>query len=142
MYAFLAHIVGYDLWFYLSHRLLHTHTLWWIHKEHHAYIYPKWYDTYSGHWLEGPFQSLGYGSPLLIGVWSPWEALAALIVINLRGMGRHDPRSAWLIDGGHHLQHHQQFTKNYGEPWLDWVCGTRAPSGLRATRSLAASQDH
>ena len=124
MYALIAHILGYDIWFYVSHRLLHMPALWWIHKGHHAYMHPKWYNTYDGHLIEGPFQSLGYLLPFVIGLWSPWEAFAALVLINLRGMGRHDPRSAPYVDGGHHLAHHLRFTTNYGEPWLDRLCGT------------------
>lgn len=123
MLTFLFHIIGYDIWFYLSHRLLHTGALWWIHAEHHKYVEPRWPDTYKGHILESVLQGLGYGLPFMAGFWSSWETVAALLLINLRGVARHDARTAWL-DGGHHLTHHRVFNKNYGEPWLDWLGST------------------
>ena len=123
MLTLLLHILGYDLWFYASHRLLHTKPLWWIHAEHHRYLDPTWPDTYKGQPLESALQGLGYLVPFVAGFWSPWETAAALLLINLRGVARHDQRTVW-IDGGHHLKHHRDFTKNYGEPWLDRLCGT------------------
>ena len=58
---FIAHIVGYDLWFYASHLLLHTPSFYAaIHRIHHEKAAPTWIDTYHGHWFEGPFQSLGF----------------------------------------------------------------------------------
>ena len=126
MLTFLAHILGYDLWFYGSHRLLHTPALWWIHRVHHEAVYPTWSDTHRGHWIETGVQCLGYGLPFALGWWAPWQAAAAAAFLQLRGLARHDPRTAW-VDGGHHLVHHRSFTKNYGEPWLDWLCGTYAP---------------
>ncbi len=126
MLTFLAHILCYDIWFYASHRALHWPQLWWIHQIHHEAVYPTWPDTHHGHWLESVVQCLGYGVPFICGVWSPWEAAAAAVVLQLRGLARHDPRTSW-VDGGHHLVHHRRFTKNYGEPWLDWLCGTYAP---------------
>jgi len=56
---FLLHIVGYDIWFYLSHLALHTRALWWIHRVHHERVDPVWTDTYHGHWLESAFQGWG-----------------------------------------------------------------------------------
>jgi Delta7-sterol 5-desaturase len=123
MLCLFLHILGYDLWFYMSHRFLHHPSLWWIHKEHHLYVNPKWYDAYSGHPLESILQSVGTLLPFAFGLWSPWETGLALVLINARGMARHDSRSAW-IDSGHHLLHHRFPTKNYGEPWLDWLFGT------------------
>ena len=32
-----AHIVSYDVWFYVSHLALHRPSLYWIHKRHHEY---------------------------------------------------------------------------------------------------------
>ena len=66
MLFFLIAVLGYDIWFYLSHLLLHTRTLYRIHSIHHQKTEPKWYDTYRGHWFETVLQGLGFFVPLLI----------------------------------------------------------------------------
>jgi lathosterol oxidase len=125
--ALLLHILGYDIWFYISHLLLHTPALWRFHKIHHEIMYPRFTDTYKGHMLEGPFQSLGFAAPLLLGTGTDaWSFIAALIFVNVRGMARHDDRTVWLI-GNHHLLHHQYLKYNFGEYWLDALFGTSIP---------------
>lgn len=124
MLVVVLHILGYDLWFYASHRLAHWNPwLWSYHKRHHEKRRPVWTDTYHGHWLEGPAQSLGFLLPWALGLWSPWESLVAAGFCQLRGLLRHDARSTWLI-GNHHLLHHWLGTSNYGEAWIDDLCGT------------------
>lgn len=123
MIAFFLHILCYDIWFYISHRLLHSKTLWKYHKIHHEIIHPKFTDTYKGHWAEGPFQSIGFLAPLLFVEFNIISFATAFVFVNVRGMARHDDRIAWLI-GNHHLLHHIYFTSNYGEFWLDSLCGT------------------
>lgn len=83
-----------------------------------------WPDTYHGHWVESVFQSAGFLVPYALGypLWS-LESLVALIVVNARGMLRHDPRGIPFV-GEHHLLHHQYPNVNYGEPWLDSLFGT------------------
>jgi sterol desaturase/sphingolipid hydroxylase (fatty acid hydroxylase superfamily) len=39
-------------------------------------------------------------------------------------MMRHDKRFVWLI-GDHHLLHHRDGRYNFGEGWIDSLCGTR-----------------
>lgn len=125
---FFAHILAYDLWFYVSHRLLHHPAFYWIHKAHHAHPFPTVWETYAGHWFESPFQSAGFFLPWV--VWTPaaGPALAVAAVCQLRGLARHDSRTTWLI-GNHHLLHHELFNVNFGEYWLDLLCDTldRAP---------------
>lgn len=124
MLQFIAHILFYDVWFYLSHLALHTAILYPIHAIHHEKRQPMWPDTYHGHWAESVFQGVGCVVPFaVLPLWSWTEAIAALLVINTRGMLRHDPRGSWLV-GHHHLLHHTKFRVNYGEPWLDWIGGT------------------
>ena len=130
----LAHIIGYDVWFYISHILLHTPQLYWIHKEHHVSRKLYFYDAYTGHWFESPFQSLGFLVPFLFWSYSP-EVLLALFILNVKGMLRHDERCTWII-GNHHLLHHEHFQWNYGEYWIDSLCGTVYPKVEEQQRGL------
>ena len=59
MKEFLLYILYYDLFYYFSHRLLHTRLLYPIHKIHHINIHPKYYDYYTIHILEIPLTSVG-----------------------------------------------------------------------------------
>ena len=59
MDALLVYIICYDIWFYLTHRLLHTKYLYFLHKIHHKKYKPEYYDYYNVHFLEIPIQSIG-----------------------------------------------------------------------------------
>jgi lathosterol oxidase len=135
MLGIIFYILGYDIWFYISHILLHSDLLWKYHKIHHKIIYPKWTDTYTGHLLEGPFQSMGFLVPLLFIEFSLIEFIIAYIFVNVRGMMRHDDRTVWLI-GNHHLLHHTYFNCNYGEYWLDWLFGTSIKDRNKVEKGL------
>ena len=124
MILFLTHVFFYDIWFYMSHVLLHRPQLYWIHKLHHSKLNPTFPDTYLGHPLESPLQGLGFLVPFATQIPFNWvETTLALLFVNVRGILRHDARTAWLV-GTHHLLHHQHFTCNYGEYWIDAICGT------------------
>lgn len=135
MLVFLLHILGYDLWFYISHILLHTPLLWKYHQIHHEIIYPKFTDTYKGHWLEGPFQSIGFLAPYCFYGFDLWAFIYAFAFVNIRGLLRHDGRTAWLI-GNHHLLHHQIANCNFGEYWIDWAFNTGIKAKHRIRRGL------
>ena len=135
MLVFILHILGYDLWFYASHLLLHSKALWPIHRIHHEHRAPKWRDTYHGHWMENPLQGFGFLLPFAVAAPAWGQTLAALAVVNLRGMARHDRRTAWLI-GNHHMLHHEAGCWNYGEYWLDRLFGTAYPAGEKVARGL------
>ena len=121
------HLLGYDLWFYVSHRALHSPILWPLHKIHHEKKFPHWHDTYHGHWAESVGQSVGFVLPWLFTSFWSWPAsLLALLFVNARGLARHDPRTMTWI-GNHHLLHHQFPAWNFGEYWLDWLNGTTCP---------------
>lgn len=116
-------ILGYDIWFYISHIILHKY-LYKIHSEHHTIINPVFTDTYVGHWFEGPFQGLGVFIPYLFINFNLYSFIFAIILINIRGMMRHDTRTDNII-GNHHLLHHKYPKYNYGEYWIDWLFGTK-----------------
>ncbi len=122
---FILHIIGYDIWFYVSHLMLHTRLLWWMHKIHHEKVRPTFMETYHGHWFEGPFQSVGFLLPFALGFLDFRAAFWATVAVNARGLLRHDARSVWLI-GNHHLLHHEIGNVNYGDYWVDRLFGTAA----------------
>jgi Delta7-sterol 5-desaturase len=131
----LAHILCYDIWFYVTHRLMHTKQFWWIHRVHHEKREPTALDTFHGHWLESVIQD--------IGVFLPWpflpttlgSVLLAATFVGLRALLRHDARSNFLM-GNHHLIHHQSFGVNFGEWWIDRVCGTHCREPEKIVRGL------
>ena len=120
-------IFGYDIWFYISHIIMHKH-LYSIHSDHHKIINPVFSDAYTGHWIEGPFQGLGVFLPYFFIHFKTVQFATAIVLINIRGMMRHDSRSNPFI-GNHHLLHHKHPTYNYGEYWIDLLCGTTYPKG-------------
>ena len=71
-------------------------------------------ETYTGHWTEGPFQGLGALVPWTFMEVSWFDFAIVLVLLNMRGMMRHDERFVWLI-GNHHLLHHKFPRYNYGE---------------------------
>ena len=50
----------------------------------------------------------------------------SLYFCSIRGFMRHDNRCIWLI-GNHHILHHKYPNYNYGEYWIDSICGTLCP---------------
>lgn len=128
-------IISYDIWFYLSHILLHSNVLYKYHKEHHTKMVPTYLDTYVGHALEGPFQGLGMFVPCVVLTYSYYDLLIILLFLNVRGMMRHDERCAFLI-GNHHLLHHKYPNCNFGEYWIDTLCGTRYQKNNEYQRGL------
>jgi sterol desaturase/sphingolipid hydroxylase (fatty acid hydroxylase superfamily) len=119
----LLSILSYDVWFYISHLLLHSKLLYKYHSIHHSKDNPRFMDTYLGHPLEGPFQGIGMFAPYIFYNYSMTETAIILAFLNVRGMMRHDDRCSWLI-GNHHLMHHKCPNYNYGEYWIDWLCST------------------
>jgi sterol desaturase/sphingolipid hydroxylase (fatty acid hydroxylase superfamily) len=126
----LGHIFCYDVWFYISHIILHNPTIYGsIHKIHHSRPYQqiRFQDTHTAHWIENVVQPIGILIPYTItGAFSAQNIIVAFAVISARGLARHDDRCSWLI-GNHHLLHHKYTNYNFGEYWIDVLCGTRFP---------------
>lgn len=122
-------IFCYDIWFYVSHILLHHQLLYAkIHALHHLKSHQLlvYLDAYTGHYAESLVQSAGLFIPyVMIDVPIKYLFIAGFIT-NLRGLLRHDPRFSWLI-GNHHLLHHKYQKYNFGEYWLDCAFGTMCP---------------
>jgi lathosterol oxidase len=123
-------ILSYDIWFYISHIILHNIYFYKnIHRIHHSIKYENinYKDTYTGHFIEGPFQGIGFLFPLFFIDLNLYAIFISLLLINTRGMLRHDKRFIWLI-GNHHLLHHKYSRYNFGEYWLDKLFRTNYPN--------------
>jgi sterol desaturase/sphingolipid hydroxylase (fatty acid hydroxylase superfamily) len=133
MLKVLASILCYDIWFYASHIFLHRRLqeassrfahkyMWKIHSVHHS-TNPDtlvWSHAYVSHPIEDALQGLGMFFPYMVCTYNIADTALILLLLNLRGMARHDHRIAWP----HHLLHHKYMNYNYGEYWIDCACGT------------------
>jgi lathosterol oxidase len=123
-------VICYDIWFYLSHIILHNKYIYKkIHQKHHITNYKtiKFKDAYVGHFLEGPIQSIGILFPFfIIENYDFVSFFFSVGVINIRSMLRHDNRFIWII-GNHHILHHKYPKYNFGEYWLDKLFRTNYP---------------
>ena len=135
MWAIPIFIITYDIWFYLSHLLLHHRSLYKYHKEHHIAVYPTWVDTKKGSTFESVFQVIGIFLPLLYYQSITTDFAYANLAVIIRGLMRHDDRCTFLI-GNHHLLHHKYPSYNFGEYWIDAACGTMYPNTAEHKRGL------
>ena len=107
-------ILCYDVWFYISHIMMHRY----------------FYKFHGKHYLEIPFQSMGFIIPFIHFksslIYQPINIITAFIFVNVRGFMTHDNRFSWLI-GNHHILHHTHPRYNYCEYWLDDLFDTAYP---------------
>ena len=102
----------YDIWFYISHVILHEPLCYELFHKH---------SIGSNYWVETLFQGGGF---YLASAFVTYHSMfISLLLINIRGMLRHDPRFTWIV--GNHSQHHKYPHTNFGEPWIDYFCGTK-----------------
>jgi len=135
LFEFIYNVLCYDIWFYLSHLVLHTKPFYFIHKIHHQPNYKTltYKDTHIAHWFENLIQPLGVFIPITVHGYkniSISTLLVSMCFICVRGMMRHDHRCTWLI-GDHHLLHHKNQKYNFGEYWLDFVFNTVYPKIIK-----------
>jgi len=126
----LIYIFSYDLWFYISHIILHTQKFYnSIHYIHHSVYYKKmtYKDTYRNHYFESIFQSIGTFIPIMFMEFIYLEFIFVIIFLNIRGMIRHDFRLQSIF-GNHHILHHKYGNCNYGEYYLDYLFNTNSLS--------------
>jgi len=107
-------IVCYDVWFYISHIMMHRY----------------FYKIHGKYYLESVFQSLGFIIPFIhlksSLIYQPINIMTAFAFVNVRGILRH--RIPWL--GEHHMLHHKYPTYNFGEYWLDDLFDTEYPKDI------------
>jgi lathosterol oxidase len=124
-FQIISHILSYDIWYYLSHILLHNKNIYYIHKIHHITLYENltYFDANKGHILEHIIPSLGIFIPFFIYEFYFINFLISYIIISIRTLIRHDHRFSWII-GNHHLLHHKYPKYNFGEFWIDYMFNT------------------
>lgn len=108
----------------MTHIMLHTKLLYWIHKKHHEKVNPTFLDAYYDDPLDSSIAAIGFLLPYGLFVFDPIQSTTALVFINVRGMLMHDPRGSF-ITGDHHLVHHKLSNCNYGQFWIDYVMNTQ-----------------
>jgi sterol desaturase/sphingolipid hydroxylase (fatty acid hydroxylase superfamily) len=130
----IAHIIGYDIWFYWIHRILHQ-SFWYktVHKIHHQIPYKQMNYTHTniGHMFENIVQPLGICIPFFFITSDSYICTISSFSISLvftyaRGLMRHDHYFTYWF-GNHHLLHHKYPNYNYGEYWLDLLFYTHYP---------------
>jgi lathosterol oxidase len=141
LYFVFVHILCYDLWFYITHIILHHPNVYFIHKIHHKKKYSQltYIDTNEAHYIEHIMQPLGIFIPCFISKTHFIYLFVSFSIVGTRALMRHDERCSWLI-GNHHLIHHKYPHYNYGEYWIDYLCGTlyrfEMFGGLKSKNSL------
>ena len=123
-----SHIICYDIWFYITHIVLHHPSIYFIHKIHHKTSHKTlvYRDTNIAHSIENIIQPLGFIVPCFVYGISVYPILISWLIVCIRGLMRHDHRCSWLI-GNHHILHHKYPNYNFGEYWIDTLCGTVYP---------------
>jgi sterol desaturase/sphingolipid hydroxylase (fatty acid hydroxylase superfamily) len=129
MLLIFLHIFCYDVWYYISHIILHKPKIYvLVHKTHHSTPTNKLHYTsaHVAHYAENIVQPLGIFVPCFIAEYSTTSLITSFIIISIRNALRHDDRFSWLI-GNHHILHHKFVNYNFGEYWIDCLCGTCYP---------------
>lgn len=124
--TFATGVIGYDVWFYAVHRLLHVPCLYKkFHYEHHTFNRPTINEACYASKTENVLSGLGIFLPVVLQSRPSMAGLFAVYVFCfVRGLLRHDARAIWLV-GDHHLQHHLDPKRNFSSKYVDFVFGTQ-----------------
>lgn len=137
VFSVLIYLVGFDLYFYVLHRLLHRGVLYHhIHSVHHAVTAPSVFSIFCMHPLEAVLFAAYPAAMLILLPLHPLAlALAALVIhqANLVGHFGHELFPRWfarrvpfISSATYHDIHHQTGAHNYAYffNWLDWIFNT------------------
>jgi sterol desaturase/sphingolipid hydroxylase (fatty acid hydroxylase superfamily) len=134
-----------DLWYYISHRLMHTKQLWFLHQEHHQSRLVTTSTAFRFFWGEKVIFSVGLlGIYSFISLWIPltWEVVPVLYVVYYWWTVREHSNvedTPWLVsnfltrnclsNAAYHALHHSREDEsgNYAGMltiW-DWLFGTQ-----------------
>ena len=104
----------HDIWFYISHVILHEPLCYELfHKRSHSN-------------LDAPLETLFQGGGFyLASIFVTYHTMfISLLFITIRRMMQDDPQYTWLV-GNHYLLHYQYPNTNFGESWIDTFCKTK-----------------
>ena len=83
-------VFSYDIWFYISHRILHLPFFYTrIHKKHHSVDYKRmtYKDAYVSDIREDIFQSLGFFIPIyFLQNITLWQGILSLLFVKWQDM--------------------------------------------------------
>ena len=114
LYVLMTWIVIADLVFTVSHRLLHTKWLYWLHKQHHANNPSYSTSTFDAHVVEYLFGNVATGLvPMLCVPGSHMTQLIWILSANVNTVSGHHLE-------GPHLLHHKLLNCNYGQGFYVW----------------------
>ena len=148
--------VGYDMWFYWYHRLLHTPWLFrHVHAVHHRAVNPTAFAAYALHPIE---TVVGNSYFVLLVLLVPIHPLAfggAGLCISMFAFLVHSgyeffPRGFtqcrlfwWLSTSTHHNMHHRHDKGNYGSlfNYWDYLMGTNHPAYHDTFEAIKARSD-
>jgi len=132
-----------ELFFYSSHRLLHTPWLYQhVHKIHHQFKAPTALASIYAHPFEAFFaNALAVIGPAFV---TRFHLLAFILAMANGWVGTGLDHSGFNVFGaelaGFHDRHHEFFNCNYGaRGWLDTLLGTKKPFDASISRANASS---
>jgi sterol desaturase/sphingolipid hydroxylase (fatty acid hydroxylase superfamily) len=156
--VFAAHFVFFEVWFYCSHRLLHSRNLFKYHAIHHQSRVCTPISNFSGSITDRLFSATGFIFPLLVfsqlGLLSQ-AAFNLILITNTFGtMMLHsnlevlagNKRQKWRAMLGHsissHALHHSRIHGNFGlfTSFMDHLFGTYIPDTREITLQVAAGK--
>lgn len=147
--SFVLMSLFHDFYFYLTHRALHSPSLYRrYHSTHHKSLEPSPWASFSFHPVEGFVQAAALPLMVLVIPVHPTVLLTYLTAMTLSAIVNHLGYEVlpsnrfgrwmgqWLVTGTHHAEHHKYFRTNYGLFFTFWdrVLKTEDP---RFDRELA-----